>query len=81
MKFRDLTDSRAIGRCHAGRVRIEICLDRTDPPQGRVRGGGQEVCFRGWIDLQSALSSLIGTLGEPHGQLDARAQSELGEDV
>ncbi|GAA3772769.1 hypothetical protein GCM10022240_25970 [Microbacterium kribbense] len=62
-------------------MHIEIWLDGTDPPAGRVGGHDHELPFRGWIDLMAALSRLLGSMREEDGDLGARSQPELGEDV
>ena len=62
-------------------MHIDIWLDGTDPPEGRVGDDGRDVAFSGWIDLLSVLSRLLESVREVDGELGARPQSELGEDV
>lgn len=62
-------------------VRIEIWVDSTDPPTGRVGDHGEPVLFCGWIDLLAVLSNIVDTTGDEHSDLGARTQPELGEDV
>lgn len=62
-------------------MRIEIQLDGTDPPVGRVSGDAGALPFQGWIDLLAVLSDVIGTARDEDGDFGARAQPELGEDV
>jgi len=64
-------------RCDSGSVRIEIWVDEIDPPTGRV----SDMPFRGWIDLLAVLSRVLETVGDEKGELDPRAQPELGQDV
>ncbi|MDQ0615390.1 hypothetical protein QF046_003031 [Microbacterium sp. W4I4] len=80
-KISDLTDPDDDPRCDAGGVHIDIWLDGTDPPAGRVGGDGHELPFRGWMDMMAALTRLLDAVREADGDLGARAQSELGEDV
>lgn len=62
-------------------VRIQIWVDGTDPPTGRVGDHGEPVPFCGWIDLLAVLSDVLETSRDEDGDLGARAQPELGEDV
>lgn len=62
-------------------MRIEIWVDSTDPPVGRVDDHGESVPFCGWIDLLAVLSVVVETSGDEDGELRARAQPELREDV
>ena len=80
-KIRELTDTRARARCDAGRVRIEILLDATDPPVGRVGHDGAQVAFRGWIDLLAVLSDVLEASRHEHGELGPGPKAELGQDV
>lgn len=61
-------------------MRIEIWIDGTDPPSGRVGDDGDPLPFCGWIDLLAVLSQILETPRDENGDLRARAQSELGED-
>lgn len=59
-------------------MEIKISFEQTDPPTGRVVGGGGElVPFSGWLGLLKALSELVAR-GEAHAEplppLAARAR-------
>lgn len=62
-------------------MRIEIWVDSTDPPVGRVDDHGEAVPFCGWIDLLAVLSDVVEASGDEDGELRAGAQTELREDV
>ena len=80
-KIRDLTDPHDARGCDAGIVRIEIWMDSADPPTGHVSEAGEALSFCGWIDLLAVLSRVVATRGHEEGQLGARPESQLGEDV
>jgi hypothetical protein len=52
-------------------VHIDIWLDGTDPPEGRVAVGEHELRFRGWIELMASLTRLVESGGEADGELGA----------
>lgn len=62
-------------------VRIEIWVDATDPPTGRVGDHGEAVPFCGWIDLLAVLSGVLDAARDEDGDLGPRAQPEFGQDV
>ena len=62
-------------------MRIEIWVDGTDPPTGRVGDRGGSVPFCGWIDLLAVLSEVLEAPRDEQGELGAGAQAQLGEDV
>lgn len=71
----------ARARDDPGSVHIDIWLDGTDPPEGRVGDSARELRFSGWIDLMASLTRLVEPMREADGELGPRAQAELGEDV
>ena len=62
-------------------MRIQIWLDSTDPPTGRVGDQDDLRPFRGWIDLLAVLAGVLDASRDIEGDLRPRAQLELGEDV
>jgi hypothetical protein len=73
----------ACGRaCHRGALRIEIDLDASDPPEGRLRlPHGPEQAFVGWLGLMKALSDVLGppVSGDATGELGASPSDFAGE--
>ena len=58
-----------------------IWVDQTDPPTGHVGDDGSGVPFCGWIDLLAVLTGILEAPGHEDGDLGARPQAELREDV
>ncbi len=79
--IREFTDPPTRTACDAVGVRIEIVVDGTDPPAGQVLHDHAAVPFRGWIDLLAVLSGVLEPARDEDGDLGARTQPELGEDV
>lgn len=62
-------------------MRIEIWVDSSDPPAGRVEEDGEALPFCGWIDLLAVLSRVVGSSRDVEGEFGAGTQAQLAEDV
>ena len=84
----ELSDVLCVWRAHTGRVELRLWLNGDDPVSGRVGADAQvTVAFVGWLGLLGVLEGLVASgsvCSTGHGlggQLGARAEPELGEQV
>ena len=70
-------------------VELLVIVHGPSPPAGTVRklpGDGEHLAFSGWLELLGALEALVAPASdappnELGGELDARGDAELDEDV